>query len=412
MLTINQDGTLAPDSDSIKRFLKRHSGKWRIVSTIPRLLVLQKIEGSTKGTPRALLNGSIERPGWLIEIINFISNSRLSGDLVTVAEDNVQRELLFEKGALRIAFSTARTDLLGEFILREGILTKEQLDKALSAQTSDKRLGQILVEQGLLSGPDVYAILQRKTERIFYDTIGVGGGVYYFITNFGKLKLPASMFMDTQGLLMVGVKRIDDLEFYSQTIPKRSPRLAATPGPLDGYSEDERRYIECIDGRRTVADIDTILHVGVDAILEMTHRMTGKGLIKTISAREMEEQTLQSVVGSFNQALDMIYEAVPSETIAAEVSRLTSDFVKGDSHSNKTLQKIVPDGSGRLTIDNIRKIYRESNERDRVKLVVMVLTQYISFVLFNVIERLPVEQQEQLSTKVNETLSEIFASNL
>jgi hypothetical protein len=218
MLTINQDGSLAPDSDSIKRFLKRHSGKWRIVSTIPRLLVLQKIEGSAKGTPRALLNGSIERPGWLIEIINFISNSRLSGDLVTVAEDNVQRELLFEKRTLRIAFSTARTDLLGEFILREGILTKEQLDKALSAQTSDKRLGQILVEQGLLSGPDVYAILQRKTERIFYDTIGVGGGVYYFITDYGKLKLPASMFMDTQGLLMVGVKRIDDLEFYNQTI--------------------------------------------------------------------------------------------------------------------------------------------------------------------------------------------------
>ncbi len=131
MITIDAEGGISPDNESIKKFLKRHAGRYRVMSTVPRLLVLQRLEQDGKGVPRTLMNGSIERPGWLIEIINFITNSRLSGDLVTVSK-GVQRELIFEKGAMRVAFSTARSDLLGEFILREGILSKEQLVRSSS----------------------------------------------------------------------------------------------------------------------------------------------------------------------------------------------------------------------------------------------------------------------------------------
>lgn len=411
MITIEQDGSLSVERDSIKRFLKRHAGKWRIMSTIPRLLVLQKLEGKSAGEARALLNGSVERPGWLVEIINFISNSRLSGDLVCVS-DNVQRELLFEKGALRIAFSTSRKDLLGEFILSEGILNREQLQTALKAQTPNKRLGQILVEQGLLTGADVYSILQRKTQRVFYDTIAVGEGVYYFITEYGPLKLPASMYMDTQALLMEGVKRIDDLEFYNNTVPRRTARLASVPGPLDGYSEMERRFIELIDGRRTLAAIDQYLHLGVDEAMAMVLRFASKDLVTTMSARDLEEQTIQSAVNSFNQALDTIFAALGEPGKVAEVNKIGADFAAGGTHGNKSLQKLQPDSTGHLQVENLQNMYRESEERDKVKLVVMVLTQYISFVLFNAIERLPVEKQEPLSSQVNEYLSEIFAANL
>jgi len=411
MLRIESNGTITVMHENIRAFLKRHAGMWRIMSTIPRLLVLQKMEAVGKGTPRALLSGSLERPGWLIEIINFVSNSRLSGDLVTVS-GKTQRELIFEKGALRVAFSTARRDLLGEFILSEGILTKVQLENALRAQTTDKRLGQVLVEQGLLTGPDVYAILQRKTERIFYDAIGLGEGVYYFITDFDLARLPASMYMDTQALLMEGVKRIDDLEFYNQTVPRRTPRLAASPGLLDGYSEIERRFIECMDGKRSLADIDAQVHVGVDECIGMVHRFVVKGLIQTISAREMEVQALHSVVSSFNRALETVYGAIEGHMNAEDLNRLGREFIQNGSHNNRTLQKVNPGQDGRLALENIRAIYEDAKERDRVKLIVMVLTQYISFILFNAIEHLPPEKQTPLSAEVNETLGEIFASNL
>jgi hypothetical protein len=411
MVTIDAEGVIRADDDKIKKFLKRHAGTYRVMSTVPRLLVLQRTDAESKSMPKTLLNGSIERPGWLIEIINFITNSRLSGDLVTVSK-GVQRELIFEKGAMRVAFSTARTDLLGEFILREGILTREQLAEALKLQTPDKRLGQVLVDKGYLSGAEVYQVLQRKTESVFYDTIAIGEGLYYFISNFGLIKLPASMYMDTQALLMEGVKRIDDLEFYNQTIPQRTERLASAPGPLDGYSETERVFLSAVDGRHTLADIDAGMHLGVDEMLDLTHRMAGKDLIKTISAREMEAQTLRAVVDSYNGALDTIYTAVSDVNGAGALSASGREFIANGSHNNQTLRRLQLREDGRLDMGNIQTIYREAKERDRVKLIVMVLTQYISFVLFNAMERLPIERQEPLSSRVNEALSEIFASNL
>jgi len=411
MITIQPDGSVQVDNAGVKKFLQRHHGRWRVTSTIPRLLVLQQLDFEGTGNPRALLSGSVERPGWLIEIINFITNSRLSGDLVTVSK-GIQRELVFEKGALRVAFSTAQADLLGEFILSERILSKEQLDKALKSQTSDKRLGQVLVDLGLLSGPQVYQILQHKTERIFYDTIGVGEGLYHFITEFGPLKLPASMYMDTQALLMEGVKRIDDLEHYNQTVPVREASLAVTPGPLDGYSDTERRFLEVIDGRRTLAGVDAVMRLGVDEMLTLTHRLVDKGVIRICSARQMEEQNLRSVVDSFNQALEMILSSPPDPSMRGDLVRAGREFIASGSHNNRTLSKLAPGPDGSLTLENIRAIYAEATERDRVKLIVMVLTQYISYMLFNAMERLPIDRQEPLSAKVNDSLSAIFASNL
>lgn len=411
MITIERDGSLSTEDDGVKKYLMRHSGKWRVISTVPRLLVLQKIEGEGKGSPRALLNGSVERPGWLIEIVNFITNARLSGDLVVVS-NNVQRELIFEKGALRVAFSTSQADLLGEFILSKGLLPKEQLDRALKAQRSDKKLGQVLVEMGLLTGAEVHQILQRKTEQIFYDTIGVGEGVYHFITDFAALKLPASMYMDTQVLLMEGVKRIDDLEFYNQTIPRRAHRLAVAPGPLDGLTDAERGLLDSVDGRKTLADIDMQIHLGVDEMLAQTHRLVSKGMIEIFSAREMEEQALRSVVNSFNGALDTIVAACQGVLSVQELSRIGSEFISNGAHNNRTLRKLALAADGRLQMENVRAVFKEATERDRTKLIVMVLTQYVSYVLFNAIERLPAQAQEPLSTKVNEALSEIFASNL
>jgi len=64
----------------------------------------------------------------------------------------------------RIPSSSPRTRLLGELLVREGLVTETQLASALRAQeaTSDGTpIGQLLVEQGALSQADLEAVLRR-----------------------------------------------------------------------------------------------------------------------------------------------------------------------------------------------------------------------------------------------------------
>ena len=68
----------------------------------------------------------------------------------------------------RAASSPPRTRLLGELLLREGLVTEAQLARALRAQEASPDgtpVGQLLVEQGALSPADLEAVLHRYHKK-------------------------------------------------------------------------------------------------------------------------------------------------------------------------------------------------------------------------------------------------------
>ena len=68
----------------------------------------------------------------------------------------------------RVASSPPRTRLLGELLLREGLVTEGQLTSALRAQEASPDgtpVGQLLVEQGALSPADLEAVLRRYHKK-------------------------------------------------------------------------------------------------------------------------------------------------------------------------------------------------------------------------------------------------------
>jgi hypothetical protein len=68
----------------------------------------------------------------------------------------------------RVVLSPPRTRLLGELLLREGLVTEGQLTSALRAQEASPDgtpVGQLLVEQGALSPADLEAVLRRYHKK-------------------------------------------------------------------------------------------------------------------------------------------------------------------------------------------------------------------------------------------------------
>ncbi|MBD3244186.1 MAG: DUF4388 domain-containing protein, partial [Chitinivibrionales bacterium] len=336
MLKVDKDGTVTFSSPKLKSFFQKHAGSWRVVSSIPGLLLFQRKAGPAGTGAVPLMAGETKRRGWIVDLVSFIASSRLTGELI-ILSSGVQRELFFEHGALRMAGSSAKCDLLGEFMVSQGVLTREQLKKALSIHSADKRLGQLLVELGFISGPDVYKVLNSKLTKIFVDAVSVESGAYFFLADIDMTKLPTSMYMDTQAMLLESVRRIDDQDFYTQSVPRVRPGVRAAAD----LSEPERRLLAAADGAGTLAALDQQLNMGMEQVVAAAHELQNRGLVEILSKTDLQEQAVRSIVDAYNDALVQVYEAIGDKAKVSELVRQTTDFITGPTHGNQTLARFT-----------------------------------------------------------------------
>ncbi|MBD3314570.1 MAG: DUF4388 domain-containing protein [Chitinivibrionales bacterium] len=409
MIIIDDDGTIRIPGERERQLLSPHAGRYRISVSGDGLLVLEKQESRSEDSPRLLMAGQIPRVGWVVEILSFVCNSRLTG-ILTIVTNNIRRDLFFDSGAIRLARSSAREDLIGEFLVREKVVTREQVQAALNADPGGRKLGQALVDKGFLTLPQLYEQLQKRTARIFNDTVSLGSGIYWFTHDLDVSRLPATTYMDTQAMLMEGLRHLDEINYYRETVPRKTMVLDRAVAVLESCPEVERAFVESVDSRRTLAEIGGMLGLSDEETVGTAHRLVSRGLLELLPRHEVEEQMLRAIVESFNRALMAIYESSKSEEDQDELTRLGRDFIDNGPHNNTTLHELIPNDNGTLNYYNIRKIFESSTEHDRIKLVVIVLTRYLSFILFNAGEHLPAAEQEQLSIRVYAALGDILAA--
>jgi hypothetical protein len=395
-LDFDENGIILARDDRLRDFISRHAGRWSAVSAMPGLLLLRSGADREGGV---LLSGEIKKEGWLIEIISFVCNSRQTGKLVIMSRE-VKRELYFDNGSLRLASSTAKRDLLGEFILSEGLITKEQLDAALMDLGPGKRLGQVLVDKEILTRHEVYSLLHKKIEKIFLDSLVLHDGIFYFDEEVEVSKLPASICIDTQSLLMDGLTKRDELVYYRETVPRPGASLEKSPNVLEDCSTAEKDFVVHVDGSRTLADIDAMLRLGDFETVRIARHLAEKGLIDVILDKQKEQDALRSVVDDFNLAIVFIYETVKDRIDASELSELGAEFLEKSTAQIKGSVTMKINETGELDFRSIKKVYSASEEKDKLNFVVMILSRYISFILFTANSYLPLDEQELLSEKV------------
>lgn len=408
MITIDQDGNLRASQRTERQLLAGNAGRYRMSVSGDGLVVLEK-QGGKGCAPRLLMAGQIPRVGWVVEILDFICNSRLTG-ILTIVTGSIRRDLFFDSGALRLARSSAREDLIGEFLVRQNVVSREQVEVALHTDPGGRKLGQTLVDNGVLTLPQLYEQLQQRTARIFNDTVSLTSGLYWFTRDLDVSRLPATIYMDTQAMLMEGLRHLDEINYYRETVPRKTMVLERSLTVLESCSELERGFVERVDSRRTLAEIGGMLGLSDEDTVRTAHALVGQGLLELLPRHEVEEQMLRAVVESFNRALAVIYESCDSDEKREVLTRVGRDFVNKGSHNNATLREVVLSDHGLLNYYNIRKIFESSTEHDRIKLIVIVLTRYLSFIQFNAGEYLPDAEQEQLSVKVYAALGDILAA--
>ncbi|HEY5060011.1 MAG TPA: DUF4388 domain-containing protein, partial [Gemmatimonadaceae bacterium] len=97
------------------------------------------------------IRGSLKEAS-LPDVLQLLSMGKKTGCL-SVTHRNSFGNIYFDKGRICYASIVNRRDRLGDMLVKNGVITQEQIDAAVAMQNRrrDKRLGELLVELGSLT---------------------------------------------------------------------------------------------------------------------------------------------------------------------------------------------------------------------------------------------------------------------
>jgi DNA-binding response OmpR family regulator len=249
-------------------------------------LSLSTAEAVGSAIERAITPDTMGALSTLLKALNFGENARgaLSGDIsvISIAEVLQLLDLQRQSGVLsiftrdseitlyvkqgRLDFAAARglraEFRIGRYLIEDGAISRDELQTVLDNRAGSKRLlGELLVQLGMVSEEQVKRALVRQTTELVYEVVRWNKGRFDFTVgseNLGAMK--ATLNIQTAGLVMEGFRRVDEWRLiegsfdfnevlYHDTVAME--RLGAGAN----LTRQERAVLSAIDGERTVREI-------------------------------------------------------------------------------------------------------------------------------------------------------------
>src|SRR5688572_3421174 len=226
------------------------------------------------------LEGTIRDFG-LPDSFQLIGLQRKAG-ILTLKNVKDQVTVAFENGMVVAADSSTKRleDRLGNVLVKQGKLTKERLEDALSTQKATlQRLGHVLVTQNAITQKDLKDAIQVQVSQLVFKVFRWRDGEYHFAPT-DTVDYDRENFnpMSADFILMEGIRMVDEWPIIEKKIPSMDIvfRPAVDPGQIEVSSaapdeeakrsaasasnkirltRDEERVFRKVDGTRTVQGI-------------------------------------------------------------------------------------------------------------------------------------------------------------
>lgn len=221
------------------------------------------------------------------DILQLISTGRRTGALV-LKRPHRGKKIFFRNGDIIAAASEPSTDeeRLGQVLLRKGMISVEELEKALKRQKSTgRRLGQILVELGTMSKENITDALRLQVEEVVYGVFGWTDGDFQFAEGEKPEASQILVELNTLSVMMEGARRFDEYSGIASTLPAEEIVLRFVPSPhlKDPeivLSAEDVDVLSGVNGQRSVAEIVATSSYGEYAASKSLHKLLTSHLIE------------------------------------------------------------------------------------------------------------------------------------
>jgi hypothetical protein len=220
------------------------------------------------------------------EEVRQIRRERWTG-VLALAQGDVAKGLYFVDGEIVFAASTVEEDRLGANLYRIGRITEVQFRSAMNtAQHPGRRLGQALIESGVLTPAELAAAVVGQTERIVLSVLRWSSGRLQ--RRAMDRPLPADLILDlkTPRLLLLGARQFPNPGRFEPFLGEPGTRLRrVTPRPFS-YDElpsspPERAVLAACARETTLGDALRLPHPR-SQMLRAVYGLVAGGMIETL----------------------------------------------------------------------------------------------------------------------------------
>jgi tetratricopeptide (TPR) repeat protein len=203
------------------------------------------------------IKGSL-REASLPDVLQLLAMGQKTGCL-SVADRSSFGTIYFSKGRISYASIVNRRDRLGDILVKNGLITQQELDSAIQAQTRqrDKRLGEILIEQKILTREELHRYIRLQIEEAVYFLFTWVQGTFSFEADVLPDARDFLVSITPESLLLEGARRVDEWSLIEKKIPSFDiifeldrTKLAGSDAEL---TIEQEQLVPLVDGRRDVA---------------------------------------------------------------------------------------------------------------------------------------------------------------
>lgn len=221
----------------------------------------------------------------LAEIVQLVGCTEKTG-LLVVERATERKQVAFERGVAVYCSSGGAKEHLGHHLIVRTRVTEEQVEDALRLQAlTGRRLGEILVDSGLLTERELRETLQRKIEDSLLDLFTWTAGRFAFREGpLGTEAAPVRFEWPWRKLVLEGSRRRAELERVRLVVPHDDATFRATGDADDELERGEAKLLSLVARGMTVRQICDAYHTSDFEVLSFLARRVQQGALEVIEA--------------------------------------------------------------------------------------------------------------------------------
>jgi hypothetical protein len=400
LLRVDSTGTVHPVGRTASQFLRARAGEWRILPGPHDVVLLRPTK--TDG-PVLKLAGEMRTPGALCDVVALAAQSQWRGELIVVSERG-QRSFYFDGGQVVGAVTNVPEERLGETLYRFGVITREQLEAIVrSAESSGKRVGEAAIELEFVTADELYPMMDRQVEEVFFAAVHTTEGSFYFFDRFDEKLLLRRHNLNASTLLMEGARRMDEMKYFRAKIPNDT-FIPIPTGPGKKPPEElEEVWTQC-DGKRSIADIGRRIGQLEFEVTRAIFQLCNGGFVQMQAPRP---QGPEAIVEVFNPALALIHSGCDDAGKGNDLREGLSRFATGGGVYDPLFMMAGPQKDGTFKPARVAKNLAALAGDDPDAWLVQLMQEYVGFALFQAESLISRDAVGEISAKVSDILKPV-----
>lgn len=264
----------------------------------------------------------------LPDVLSFVAMIRETGKL-QLRSEQLERTIHWKEGEIVFASSNSPEHSLGQFLLRNGKITREQYEETKRRVTPQLRHGKLLVQTGAISPKDLWWGVKNQVLEIIYSLFGWKAGEFAFFDSTEDLAQERIVIqINTSSVIMEGIRRLDESARIREKIPNFDIVFAKVSGVVPDFhgldmSEGEIAVYKTIDGKLNVRELTGRSELTEFEVTRILFQLLSARLIEVVKEEEKgfrpvfldveDSPELLKVISTYNDMFGRLFEALEKQ---------------------------------------------------------------------------------------------------